>query len=72
MNGQFHRGAVISVLNQTGQEVARGLVNYSSEEIEKILRLPSHQIEAKLGYVAEEEVLHRDNLVIRSAFRTPV
>ena len=41
------------------------------EEIEKILRLPSHQIEAKLGYVAEEEILHRDNLVIRSAFRTP-
>ncbi|MBP6552272.1 MAG: glutamate 5-kinase [Vitreoscilla sp.] len=71
VNGQFHRGAVISVLNQTGQEVARGLVNYSSEEIEKILRLPSHQIEAKLGYVAEEELLHRDNLVIRSAFRTP-
>ncbi|AUZ06438.1 MULTISPECIES: glutamate 5-kinase [Vitreoscilla] len=70
VQGQFLRGAVISVVNPDGEEVARGLTNYSSDEIEKILRQPSHQIEAILDYVAEEEVLHRDNLVIRSAFKT--
>ena len=58
------------MVNPEGEEVARGLTNYSSDEIEKILRQPSHQIEAILDYVAEEEVLHRDNLVIRSTFKT--
>jgi glutamate 5-kinase len=44
--------------------VARGLVNYSSEETRKIMRRPSGEIETILGYVDEPELIHRDNLVL--------
>jgi glutamate 5-kinase len=48
----------------TGQEVARGLVNYSYQETQKILGQPSDSIELLLGYKNEEELIHRDNLVL--------
>ena len=47
-----------------GREVARGLVNYSAAETPRILRKPSAEIEAILGYVDEPELIHRDNLVL--------
>ncbi len=62
--GNFTRGEVVSCIDQVGKEVARGLVNYSASETAKILRTPSAQIEAKLGYVDEPELIHRDNLVL--------
>src|SRR3954463_3596663 len=62
--GEFERGEMVSCLDAHDYEIARGLVNYSSVETRKILRLPSHEIEARLGYVDEPELIHRDNLVL--------
>jgi glutamate 5-kinase len=62
--GNFDRGEVVACIAPDGREVARGLVNYSAEETRKILRRPSHEIEAILGYVDEPELIHRDNLVL--------
>jgi glutamate 5-kinase len=47
-----------------GREIARGLVNYGAQEATRILRKPSSEIEAILGYVDEPELIHRDNLVL--------
>lgn len=63
-SGNFNRGEVVACLDETGNTLARGLVNYGADEIQKIMRLPSHQIEAILGYVDELELIHRDNLVV--------
>ena len=64
LTGDFQRGAVVGCIDPDGREVARGLVNYSSEETRKILRRPSAEIEGVLGYVGEAELIHRDNLVL--------
>jgi glutamate 5-kinase len=63
-SGDFERGEVVSCLDESGREIARGLINYSFAETMRILRTPSSQIEAKLGYVDEPELMHRDNLVL--------
>ena len=62
--GEFERGEVVSCLDSQGHEIARGLVNYSSAETHKILKSPSQEIETRLGYVDEPELIHRDNLVL--------
>ena len=64
VEGAFERGEVVSVCRADGQEIARGLVNYGASETARILGKPSGEIEAILGYVAEPELIHRDNLVI--------
>ncbi|MBL8523566.1 MAG: glutamate 5-kinase [Betaproteobacteria bacterium] len=64
VEGHFERGEVVSCLNDNGREIARGLVNYSSAEATRIARKPSTEIESELGYVAEPELIHRDNLVL--------
>ena len=61
--GEFERGDVIAVRTAAGQEIARGLANYSSIEARRIARKPSAQIAAVLGYVNELELIHRTNLV---------
>ena len=62
--GEFERGAVVAILSGDGQDIARGLINYSATEARRIARHPSHEIEAILGYVDELELIHRDNLVL--------
>lgn len=62
--GVFERGDVVSCLDEQGQEVARGLVNYDSREVTRLLRCSSDKIESLLGYVGEVEMIHRDNLVL--------
>lgn len=64
VRGQFQRGDLVSCRDEQGNEIARGLVNYSAEETRKIMGSPSTQIEALLGYEADEELIHRDNLVL--------
>jgi glutamate 5-kinase len=64
VDGEFARGDVIAVRSPEGAEVARGLANYSAAETRLIARRPSTQIEAALGYSAEPELIHRDNLVL--------
>ena len=62
--GEFQRGEVVVCVDPGGREVARGLANYSAEETRRIMRRPSSEIEAILGYVDEPELIHRDNLVL--------
>jgi glutamate 5-kinase len=64
VEGDFVRGDVIAVRAPGGQEVARGLANYSAAETRLIARKASSQIEGILGYAAEPELIHRDNLVV--------
>lgn len=64
VEGDFSRGDVIAVRSGQGQEIARGLSNYSSAEARLICRKPSTEFERLLGYVAEPEMVHRDNLVL--------
>jgi glutamate 5-kinase len=64
VEGHFDRGEVVSCLDAAGQEIARGLSNYSADETRRIMRRPSQDIEAILGYVDEPELIHRDNLVL--------
>jgi glutamate 5-kinase len=65
VQGEFHRGDVIGVRDPAGQELARGLTNYSSAEARLIARKASSEFERVLGYAAEPELIHRDNLVLR-------
>lgn len=64
VNGNFNRGDIVSCLSPAGEEVARGLVNYSADEARKIMGRASNEIENVLGYVDEPELIHRDNLVL--------
>ena len=65
VSGKFHRGEVVSIVDeQTDKEIARGLVNYGSEEAALLCRTPSYLIEEKLSYLAEEELVHKNNLVL--------
>lgn len=64
VDGNFGRGEVIGCFSPDGREIARGLVNYGSQETARILRKPSSEIESILGYVDEPELIHRDNLVL--------
>ena len=60
----FDRGELVSCVNLQGKEIARGLVNYSSDEAIKITGRASDQLAAILGYGGDEEMIHRDNLVV--------
>ncbi len=64
VDGDFSRGDVIAVKSPDGTEIARGLANYASAEARLICRKPSSEFEKLLGYAAEPEMLHRDNLVL--------
>lgn len=64
VHGEFSRGDMISCRDADGQEVARGLVNYSAAETRQIKGVPSGEFEVILGYRADEELIHRDNLVL--------
>lgn len=64
VSGSFARGEPIAVLNAQGQEIARGLSNYSRSETEKILGIASRDIGSQLGYAHEDELIHRDNLAL--------
>jgi glutamate 5-kinase len=64
VEGDFSRGDVIAVRDGAGQEIARGLANYASSEARLLCRKSSSDFERLLGYVAESEMIHRDNLVL--------
>lgn len=64
VDGHFHRGELIAVLDTDGREIARGLSNYSSSETAKILQTDSAHLSEKLGYQHEDELIHRDNLAL--------
>ena len=65
VSGEFERGEAVAIHDPEGREIARGLINYSSSETRLIMRRPSSEIEAILGFMEEPELVHRDNLVLR-------
>lgn len=62
--GEFKTGDAVSCLNNEGKKIAKGLTNYSSQEIELIRGKKTSEIEKILGYKYSDEVIHRDNLVV--------
>jgi glutamate 5-kinase len=64
VDGDFSRGDVIAIRDVQGAEIARGLANYASAEARLLCRKPSHEYQNLLGYTAEPEMVHRDNLIL--------
>jgi glutamate 5-kinase len=64
VEGSFDRGDMVSCVDSAGREIARGLTNYSSGDARKIAGKSTGEIEAALGFAAEAELIHRDNLVL--------
>ncbi len=64
VSGDFDRGELVRCLGPDGREVARGLANYPAAEAARIVGAQSRDIESRLGYVVEPELIHRDNMVI--------
>ncbi len=64
VTGNFTRGDMVVCTDGQGREVARGLINYSSAETRKIIGVSSERIEVLLGYKDDDELVHRDNLVL--------
>ena len=67
VEGDFSRGDVIAVRDASGVEIARGLANYAAAEARLLCRKPSTEFEKLLGYAAEPEMVHRDNLVLAAS-----
>jgi glutamate 5-kinase len=64
VEGEFQTQDAVQLCNSSGQEIARGIVNYSSSELQKIRGFHSEKISGILGYEGAETVVHRDNLVL--------
>jgi glutamate 5-kinase len=64
VQGEFQRGDMVACKDLRGREIARGLTNYDSSETRSIMGVPSKEIELRLGYQGDDELIHRDNLVI--------
>jgi glutamate 5-kinase len=64
VHGEFGRGDVITCVDEGGRAISRGMTNYTSSEARRIIRKPSSEINAILGFVEEPELIHRDNMVL--------
>lgn len=64
VSGDFRQGETVALTNTAGDEIARGLSNYSSEDVRRIAGRRSSQIAEVLGGLSYEEVVHRDNMVL--------
>jgi glutamate 5-kinase len=64
VDGEFGKGDVISICDESGREIARGLCNYSAEDAVRLRGKQSEQIASLLGSVPYHELVHRDNLVV--------
>jgi glutamate 5-kinase len=64
ITGAFAAGDVVALAGPGGRTFARGLVNYSLEELRRIAGLKTDRIATVLGYCPYEEVVHRDNLAV--------
>ncbi|NET56170.1 MAG: glutamate 5-kinase [Symploca sp. SIO2E6] len=64
IEGDFRPSEAVQLCDSNGSEIARGLVNYSSTELQKIQGCQSEEITAILGYEDAAEVVHRDDLVV--------
>ncbi len=64
VKGQFTRGELVSCVDAVGQEIARGLVNYHSDEADRIKGQGTEHIVKILGYREDDELIHRDNMIV--------
>jgi glutamate 5-kinase len=64
VSGHFSRGDMVVCRDESGQEIARGLINYNSDEANRIKGYATSKISSILGYVDEPELIHRDNLIV--------
>ena len=64
VTGEFSRGDVVSCLDENGSEIARGLINYDQTEVQTLAGNSSEKIIELLGYAGDEEIIHRDNLML--------
>ena len=64
VRGRFSLGNSVLLLNEAGDQIAVGMVNYHSGDIRKIMGAKSSEIESRLGFKHDDEVIHRDNLVL--------
>jgi glutamate 5-kinase len=64
VKGQFDRGEIVLCVDASGIEIAKGIVNYSSVDAQQIAGKHSGQFEQILGYRDQDELIHRDNLVL--------
>ena len=62
--GNYTRGEMVSCVTADGHEIARGMVNYGGSDVQRVCGISSDRIESILGFVVEEELIHRDNLVL--------
>ncbi len=62
--GDFHRGELVTLLDPHGVELGRGLTNYGAAHVRLVAGQPSERFEALLGFTAEPELVHRDNLIV--------
>jgi len=63
VRGEFVEGDLVKVVDQEGNEIARGLVNYNHEDVVKLMGHRTNEIERLLGRKGYEEIIHRDNMV---------
>ncbi|MBW2476501.1 MAG: glutamate 5-kinase [Deltaproteobacteria bacterium] len=66
LEGTFERGDAVRLCDYQGQELAKGVTNYNTSELNQILGRKTSEIEAILGYKYGDEVVHRDNLVLNA------
>ena len=64
VEGEFTAGDAVQLCDRNLREIARGLVNYSSQELDKVKGLRSAKIAHILGYNASDTAINRDNLVV--------
>jgi glutamate 5-kinase len=64
ISGEFQIGATVKCVDRNNKLIGAGLVNYSSANIDKIKGLKSNQIEGRIGFKEDDEVIHRDNLAV--------
>ena len=70
VRGSFSLGDLVVLKDEDNQEIAVGMVNYPSYDIEKVMGFKSAEIESKLGYKYDDEIIHRDNLVVTDGIAT--
>lgn len=64
LQGDFNRGDLVACVDEHGEELARGLVNFNADETQKIKGKSSSEIPDILGYCNDEELIHRNNLTL--------
>ncbi|MBW2214725.1 MAG: glutamate 5-kinase, partial [Deltaproteobacteria bacterium] len=62
--GSFKVGDAVSIVSESGKELARGLARYSADEVSRLAGSHSHQIAERIGNHAGDEIVHRDDIVL--------